>query len=68
MTIVSLYYYLGFLRAMWMNAPTSTESVATPRAMNVTLIVSTVLVLLLGLFPNVVWNVLNQATVVALGR
>jgi NADH-quinone oxidoreductase subunit N len=68
MTIVSLYYYLGFLKAMWMNPPSSTEPIATPRAMNATLIVSTMLVLLLGLFPNVVWGILSQATVVALGR
>ena len=64
MTIVSLYYYLGFLKAMWMNQPASTEPVPTPPAMNLTLIVATVLVLLLGLFPNAIWNVLNQATVV----
>jgi NADH-quinone oxidoreductase subunit N len=65
MTIVSLYYYLGFLKAMWMNPPTSLEPVPTPPAMNVTLIVSTVLVVLLGLFPNVIWNILNQASLVA---
>lgn len=65
MTIVSLYYYLGFLKAMWMNPAKSTEPIHTPRLMNVTLIVSTVLVLLLGLFPNVVWNILSQATLVA---
>jgi NADH-quinone oxidoreductase subunit N len=65
MTIVSLYYYLGFLKAMWMNPPKSTEPVTTPPAMNATLIVATVLVLVLGLFPNVVWNILSQATLVA---
>ncbi len=65
MTIVSLYYYLGFLKAMWMNPAKSTEPVRTPRNMNVTLIAATVLVLLLGLFPNVVWNILSQATLVA---
>jgi NADH-quinone oxidoreductase subunit N len=65
MTIVSLYYYLGFLKAMWMNPPKSTEPVRTPPAMNVTLVISTILVLLLGLFPNLVWNILSQATLVA---
>jgi NADH-quinone oxidoreductase subunit N len=65
MTIVSLYYYLGFLRAMWMNPPSSEAPVAAPRAMNATLIAATVLVLLLGLFPNAIWGILNQATVVA---
>jgi NADH-quinone oxidoreductase subunit N len=66
MTIVSLYYYLGFLKAMWMNPPASTEPIPTPRSMNATLMVSTALVLLLGLFPNVVWNILSQAALVAI--
>jgi NADH-quinone oxidoreductase subunit N len=65
MTIVSLYYYLGFLKAMWMNEPKSLDPVPTPPAMNATLIAATVLVVLLGLFPNVIWNILNQATLVA---
>jgi NADH-quinone oxidoreductase subunit N len=65
MTIVSLYYYLRFLKAMWINPANSTESIVTPRSMNATLIVSTVLVLLLGLFPNLLWNILSQATLVA---
>ncbi|HEU5100273.1 MAG TPA: NADH-quinone oxidoreductase subunit N [Roseiflexaceae bacterium] len=65
MTIVSLYYYLGFLRAMWMNEPKSLDPVPTPPAMNATLIVATVLVVLLGLFPNVIWNILSSATLVA---
>ncbi|MBK9711599.1 MAG: NADH-quinone oxidoreductase subunit N [Kouleothrix sp.] len=68
MTIVSLYYYLGFLKAMWMNPPSSTEPIATPRAMNVTLVATTALVLLIGVFPNLIWGILNQATLVALGR
>jgi NADH-quinone oxidoreductase subunit N len=65
MTIVSLYYYLRFLKAMWINPANSAEPIVTPRSMNATLIVSTVLVLLLGLFPNLIWNILSQATLVA---
>jgi NADH-quinone oxidoreductase subunit N len=65
MTIVSLYYYLRFLKAMWMNEPSSSEPVVAPPWMNTTLIVSTVLVVLLGLFPNVIWNILNQVGQVA---
>jgi len=67
MTIVSLYYYLRFLKAMWINPPRSTEPVPTPRSMNVTLIVTTVLVLLLGLFPGVIWGILDRAALVAAG-
>jgi NADH-quinone oxidoreductase subunit N len=65
MTIVSLYYYLMFLKAMWMNEPRSLDLVPTPPAMNVTLIVSTALVVLLGLFPSLIWNILSQAVLVA---
>jgi NADH-quinone oxidoreductase subunit N len=65
MTIVSLYYYLGFLKAMWMNEPKSLDPVPTPPMMNITLIVATALVLVLGLFPNAIWNILSQAALVA---
>ena len=65
MTIVSLYYYLGFLKAMWMNPASSDTPVVVPRSMNATLIVATVLALLLGLFPNMIWDILSQATLVA---
>ena len=67
MTIVSLYYYVRFLKVMWMNEPPTTEPIPTPPAMNATLIISVALVLLLGLFPNVIWNILGQATLVAAG-
>jgi NADH-quinone oxidoreductase subunit N len=65
MTIVALYYYLGFLKVMWMNEPKSLEPIPTPRAMNATLIITTALVVLLGLFPNLIWNILNQAALIA---
>jgi NADH-quinone oxidoreductase subunit N len=65
MTIVSLYYYLGFLKAMWFNEPSSLEPIPTPRSMNVTLIVATALVFVLGLFPGVIWGILDQAGQVA---
>jgi NADH-quinone oxidoreductase subunit N len=65
MTIVALYYYLRFLKAMWFNEPSSPESIPTPRSMNVTLVLATTLVILLGLFPNVIWGILDQAALVA---
>jgi NADH-quinone oxidoreductase subunit N len=65
MTIVSLYYYLRFLKAMWFNEPSSLEPVSTPPSMNATLIVATALVTLLGLFPGVVWGILGQAALIA---
>ena len=60
MTIISLYYYLRFLRAMFIEKPASNEPIAIPPAMNATLIVAALLVLVLGLFPNIVLTVLNQ--------
>jgi hypothetical protein len=33
--------------------------------MNITLIAATALVLLLGLFPNAIWDILGQAALVA---
>jgi NADH-quinone oxidoreductase subunit N len=65
MTVVSLYYYLRFLRAMWITAPRSREPVTTPPLMNATLVITSVVVLLLGLFPNAIWGVLNQVGQVA---
>jgi NADH-quinone oxidoreductase subunit N len=65
MTIVSLYYYLRFLKVMWFNEPLSLDPIATPRSMNVTLVVTTVLVFLLGVFPGVIWGILDQAALVA---
>jgi NADH-quinone oxidoreductase subunit N len=65
MTIVSLYYYLRFLKAMWFNEPSSLEPISTPRSMNVTLVIATALVALLGLFPGVIWGILDQAALVA---
>ncbi|MEM8533801.1 MAG: NADH-quinone oxidoreductase subunit N [Chloroflexota bacterium] len=65
MTVVSLYYYLRFLRVMWMEEPSSDERVMTPPAMNTTIIATTVLVIVLGLFPNLIWGILDQVVVVA---
>lgn len=65
MTIVSLYYYLRFLRAIFIEAPASSEPIAMPRAMQATLIVSALLILVLGLYPNLVLSVIDQVQLVA---
>lgn len=64
-TIIALYYYLRLLKAMFIEPPVSESPVPTPPAMNVTLIVSVVLLLLLGLYPNIVLRVINQVQIVA---
>ncbi|GAB4206139.1 MAG: NADH-quinone oxidoreductase subunit N [Roseiflexaceae bacterium] len=65
MTIVSLYYYLRFLKAMWLNEPASDTPIDAPRPLTLTLVGATVLVLLLGLFPNLIWGLLDRATLIA---
>lgn len=65
MTVVSLYYYLRFLKAMWMNPATSTEPIVTPRVANAAIIISTVLVVVMGVLPNLVWGVLSSASAIA---
>lgn len=62
-TIISLYYYLRMLKAMFITAPASNESVPIPRAMNVVLVVSALLVLLLGIYPNAVLLTISQVPV-----
>ncbi len=65
MTVVSLYYYLGFLKAMWLNEPASDAPIDAPRPLTLTLAGVTLLVLLLGLLPNLIWGVLERATLIA---
>ena len=68
MTLVALYYYLRFLKALWMNAPDETTPVALAPSVRGALVACTALVLLLGLFPNIVWDTLNGVTAIAIGQ
>lgn len=65
MTVVSLYYYLRFLRAIWINAPADTTPITAPRVMQVAVLIATVLAVLIGLLPAPLWQILQQATIVA---
>lgn len=53
-TVVSLYYYLRFLKTMFIDAPTDESPVPTPAWMNVSIVVSAILILALGVYPNMV--------------
>ncbi|NJN67027.1 MAG: NADH-quinone oxidoreductase subunit N [Chloroflexaceae bacterium] len=64
-TMIGLYYYLLILKATFIEEPASTEPVPMPTWMNATLITSAVLVLLLGVFPNLVLTTIDQVKVVA---
>jgi NADH-quinone oxidoreductase subunit N len=63
MTIVSLYYYLRLLKAMFITPPSSDEPVPTPGGMNVALVLSAVLVIALGIYPNLLLTVVEQVRV-----
>lgn len=65
MTVVALAYYLRLLKAMWFNPPHDEAPIATPRAMNAALVISLVLIIALGIVPNLIWGVLGQAGSVA---
>lgn len=65
MTVVSLYYYLRLLKAMWFDAPASVAPLTTPRPMQAALLVACALMIGLGLFPNLVWNLFLQVGALA---
>jgi NADH-quinone oxidoreductase subunit N len=66
-TVIGLYYYLRLLRAMFIVAPTSEEPVPTPPAMQAVLLVTAALVIGLGVYPNLILNVLDQVRLVTAG-
>jgi proton-translocating NADH-quinone oxidoreductase chain N len=64
-TIISLYYYLRMLKAMFIHAPNSPDPVSVPRAMNVSIVIATLLVMALGIYPNMVLTTIDQAATIA---
>jgi NADH-quinone oxidoreductase subunit N len=60
MTLVALYYYLRFLKVMWINPPDADTPVPMAPSLRGALVACTALVLLLGLFPHVVWETLTN--------
>ncbi len=64
-TVISLYYYLRMLKSMFIHAPSSNEPIPIPRAMNVSIIIATLLVMALGIYPNMVLTSIDQAATIA---
>ncbi len=60
MTVISLYYYLRLLKAMFITAPASAEPVRTPPGIQASLLITTALLLLLGVYPNLVLPFFEQ--------
>jgi NADH-quinone oxidoreductase subunit N len=50
-TVISAYYYLRVVRAMWQGEPEDKTPIAATLAPKLVLIIATLLVLVLGLFP-----------------
>lgn len=66
-TLISLYYYLRFLRAMWISEPSNPEPIEIAGSIRATLIITTALIVVLGIFPNIIWNLIGQAATIASG-
>lgn len=64
-TIISLYYYLQILKAMFMNEPLDDRTIDVPAGTNFSLITSAVAILVLGLVPNFFLPALNVVTQIA---
>jgi NADH-quinone oxidoreductase subunit N len=52
MTVVSLYYYLRFIRAMYIEGETETQPVTIAPSLRVALVAAVFLVLYIGVFPQ----------------
>lgn len=61
-TIISLYYYLRLLKHMFMADPLAESRIPVPAGTSLSLIVSAVLVLVLGLVPTFFLPALNTVT------
>lgn len=64
-TVISLYYYLRLLKAVFITPPTSTNPVRVPPAMYVTLVLTAGLVVVLGVFPNIILTAIDQVQIAA---
>jgi NADH-quinone oxidoreductase subunit N len=61
-TIISLYYYLRILKHMFMNEPMVESRISVPGGTNLSLVVSAVMVVVLGLIPNFFLPAINAVT------
>jgi NADH-quinone oxidoreductase subunit N len=66
-TIISLYYYLRLLKAMFMHEPLSEERINVPAGINFSLVISALIVFIMGLVPNFFLPAINSVTQIASG-
>lgn len=65
-SVVAAFFYLRVIVLMYMQEPAASEDVAdpdVPRATSVAVVVPAVLVLVLGVFPGLVWGFLESASI-----
>jgi NADH-quinone oxidoreductase subunit N len=60
-TIIAFFYYLRVLRAVWFDQPEDDSPLVTSDAVSVVLLASSILVILLGVIPQLVLNLLEGA-------
>lgn len=65
-TIISLYYYLRFLKVMFIEEPVSEEHIPLPPLIGTTLIITNLLLFVLGMFPNLVLQAISNVQVAGL--
>lgn len=66
MTVVSLYYYLRFLKAIWMTAPaTDAPMPALSWPLRAALLVTVAATLVFGLFPGLLYGILTRVPALA---
>jgi NADH:ubiquinone oxidoreductase subunit 2 (subunit N) len=64
-TVVSLYYYLRLLKAMFIEAPPSEEPVPSPPGITAAVAIAAAALVILGLFPNLILGVISNVRSVA---
>lgn len=64
-TVISLFYYLRLLKAMFIEPPLNPNPLQAPPAITAAVAVATLGLIVLGLFPNLILGVLSQVRAVA---
>ncbi len=64
-TVVSLYFYLRLLKAVFIEAPPSEEPVAVPGAITAALTIAVIGLIALGIFPNLILTVIGRSQIIA---
>lgn len=64
-TVVSLYYYLRLLKAMFIEPPLSDEPLRAPPGITAAVAVATLALIVLGLFPNLILGIISRVQAVA---